>query len=104
VSAESSGTESLLAPLKFAATMTVYATVIVNDREPLDRVTGPGGDEWRSQFYDLHTDEDVIEHFVFNAVTNHVHDITRLEGWADCDAGAVTIEVDDTDQFVELLP
>jgi hypothetical protein len=96
--------ESLLAPQKFASTMTVYATVIVNDREPLDRVTGPGGNEWRSQFYDLHTDEDVIEHFVFNAVMNHVHDITRLEGWADCDPAAVTIEIDVTDQYVELLP
>ncbi len=84
--------------------MTVYATVIVNDREPLDRVVGPGGDEWRSQFYDLHTDEDVIEHFVFNAVTNAVHDITRLEGWADCDPDSIKIEIDDTDQCVELLP
>ncbi len=91
-------------PQKFASTMTVYATVIVNDREPLDRVTGPDGDEWRSQFYDLHTEEDVIEHFVFNAVTNGVHDITRLEGWADCDPDAIKIEIDDTDQMVELLP
>ena len=95
---------AVAAPQKFASIMTVYATVIVHDREPLERVTGPGGDEWRSQFYNLHTDEEVIEHFVFNAVTNGVHDITRLEGWADCDSGAITIEIDDTDQSVELLP
>ena len=88
---------------RFACTTTVYATVTVNDSEPLERVTGTSGDEWRSQFYDLHTEEDVVEHFVFNAITNGVHDISRLEGWADCDPRSVVIEIDDTDQFAELL-
>lgn len=87
----------------FATTMTVYATVLVHDREPLDRVTGPGGDEWRAHFYGLLTDEDVIEHFVYNAVTNGVHDISRLEGWADCDPHSVTIEVDSTDLYTEAV-
>jgi hypothetical protein len=80
----------------FATEMTVYATVIVNDREPLERITGPGGDEWRSQFYALETDAEVVEHFVYNAVVNGVHDITRLDGWADCDPDAIKVEIDDT--------
>lgn len=86
---------------RYASEMTVYATVTVHDPEAIERVTGPGGDEWRSQFYDLHTADDVIEHFVFNAVTNHVHDISRLDGWADSDPAAVTIEVVDTSFFTK---
>lgn len=78
-------------------TMTVYATVVIEDEEPFDRVTGSGGDEWRSQFYDLHTDDDVAEHAVFNAVTNGVYDISGLEGWADVRPGSVRVEIDDTD-------
>jgi hypothetical protein len=81
--------------------LTVYASVEVHDAEPFERVTGPDGDEWRSQFYDLHTAEDVVEHFVFNAVTNGVHDISKLEGWADCDPRAVTIAIEDTAFFTE---
>lgn len=78
-------------------TMTVYATVVIQDEEPFTRVTGPGGDEWRSQFYDLHTEEDVAEHFVFNAVANGIYDVSDLEGWADVQKGAVRIEIDSTD-------
>jgi hypothetical protein len=76
--------------------VTIAASVTVHDPEPIERVTGPGGDEWRSQFYDLHTAEDVIEHFVFNAIQG-VHDITKLDGWADVDPAAVTIAIEDTD-------
>lgn len=81
--------------------MRVQATVTIHNQEVLTRVTGPDGDEWRSQFYDLRTAEDVIQHFIFNAVTNRIHDISRLDGWADCDPSSVTIEIDDTDTWVE---
>ncbi len=83
-------------PSVYLSELTVYASVEVHDPEPFERVIGPGGDEWRSQFYDLHTAEDVIEHFVFNAVRNGVHDISQLEGWADCDHRSVTISIEDT--------
>lgn len=82
---------------KIPVLMTVYATVVVEDEEPFTRVTGPGGDEWRSQFYDLHTDDDLAEHFVFNAVTNGIYDASGLEGWADVQPGSVRVEIDDTD-------
>jgi hypothetical protein len=81
-------------------TMNVYATVVVEDEEPFERVIGPGGDEWRSQFYDLHTEDEVAEHFVFNAVTNGIYDVSGLEGWADIQPGAVRVEIDDSDVMV----
>jgi hypothetical protein len=81
----------------FATEMTVYATVIVNDPDVIERITGPDGDEWRKQFYPtIETAENVMEHLVFNAVVNGVHDIARLDGWADCDSDAVKVEIDDT--------
>lgn len=87
---------------RFAVTTTVYATVAIHNPEVIERVTGPGGDEWRSMFYaDIETAEDVAEHLAFNAISNGVYDITRLDGWADCSASDVTIEVDDTDQVTE---
>ncbi len=87
---------------KFAITATVYITVTIHDKDAVERVTGPGGDEWRSRFYPtVETAEDVAEHFAFNAISNAVHDISRLDGWADLDASAATIEVDDTDFYSE---
>ncbi len=78
-------------------TVTVYATVVVDDPEPFERVTGPDGDEWRSRFYDLYTDADVAEHLAFNAIANRIHDVSELEGWADVQPGLVRVEIDDTD-------
>lgn len=78
----------------------IYTTVIVKNPDVIERVTGPGGDEWRSQFYrTIETAEDVVEHFAFNAITNGVRDITRLDGWADCDPADVLIEVEDVSHF-----
>lgn len=86
----------------FAVEMMVYCTITVEDQDVLDRITGDGGEEWRSRFYDLHTAEDVAEHLAFNAVTNGVHDVRRLEGWADVESDrAVTVDVDNTDFHVE---
>lgn len=68
--------------------------VIINDEEAITRVTGPEGDEWRSRFYDLYTEEDVIEHFAYNAIINNVDRANRLDGWADLADDAVTMFVD----------
>ncbi len=88
----------------FSVTATVYVTVTIHDDEAIERVSGPDGAEWRSRFYPtIETAEDVAEHFAFNAISNGVHDISRLEGWADLDASAVTIEVDDSDFSVEAV-
>lgn len=72
----------------------VTLSITVHDRDALERVIGAGGDEWRSQFYRLTTTEDVLEHWTYNAVCNGVQDVSRLEGWADLPAGAVTLDLE----------
>lgn len=100
----SDGCESPFADAVYAVTSTVYATVTIRNPDVIERVTGPGGDEWRAQFYPtIETPDDVVAHFAFNAITNGVHDISRLDGWADCDPDDVRIEIDDIDQVADLV-
>lgn len=80
---------------RYEVTTTVLASVTVRNPDVIDRVTGLEGNEWRARFYDFHTAAEVVEHFAFNAITNGVHDITRLEGWGDCAQGDVLIEIED---------
>ena len=89
--------------MRYLTTATVYASVEIKNQDVTERVTGTGGDEWRSQFYrTIETAEDVIEHFAFNAITNGVHDITTLDGWADCDPNDAVIEIDDVEFSTEV--
>ncbi len=91
-------------PAKYIATTTVDAVVTVNNHDVIDRVTGPNGDKWRSQFYwSIKTAEDVIAHLVFNAITNGVEDISRLDGWGDCDKDDVWFVLDDVVTDVEAV-
>jgi hypothetical protein len=73
--------------------------ITVNDPEPIERVTGPGGDEWRSHLYDLRTEQDVLDHWAANAIRNGVRDVSELDGWADVPAGTVTMTVVDVYPF-----
>ena len=36
--------------------------IAISDPDVIERVTGPNGDEWRAQLYDLRTRDDVLEH------------------------------------------
>jgi len=72
----------------------MQVTIEVHNPDALERVTGAGGDEWRSQFYRLRTVEDVLEHWTYNRLVNGIEDISRLDGWADLPAAAVQIEVE----------
>jgi hypothetical protein len=77
-------------------TRTVVVTV--NDPDVIERVTGPNGDNWREQLYDLHSEEDVLAHLAYNCVANGCENARMLDGWADLPADAVTMEVvDDLD-------
>lgn len=88
------------AKYRVEAEATVY--VDVRDPEVIERVTGPGGDEWREQFYrTIQTAEDVVAHFAFNALANGVTDVNRLEGWADVDEDAVEISIDQIETHAE---
>lgn len=90
----------LTEPRRFDVEANVLVTVEVRNPDVIERVTGPGGDEWRSRFYRMHTTEDVLQHFAFNAVANGVTDISRLDGWADCDPRDVEIVVESPADFM----
>ncbi len=71
--------------------------VIINDPRVITSVTGPEGDEWRSQFYGLRTERDVIEHLAYNCVANGCTNAKLLDGWADLPADAVSMRIVYTD-------
>lgn len=67
----------------------------VSDEDAITRVTGLAGDEWREHLYrDVTTEDDVVEHWAYNAVANGVSDASRLDGWTDMDRDAVRMSVD----------
>ncbi len=73
----------------------VGVRINVRNWDAIERIAGPGGDEWRGQFYGgLRSKSDVLAHFAYNAVANGVEDASRLEGWADLDLGDVTMSVE----------
>lgn len=78
----------------FDVAVGVTVEIEINDEEAITRVTGPGGDEWRSYAYNLRTREDVLKHWAFNAVANGVDRVNRLDGWADMADDAVVLYVD----------
>lgn len=80
---------------KFDVQVAANVQVTVRDgSDAITRVTGPGGDEWRSMFYRLHTEQDVLWHWAYNAVANNVQDASRLDGWADLEPGDVTLDLE----------
>lgn len=76
-------------PVVKVAEFLVAAEVTINDPDVIERVTGPKGDEWRGDLYDLHTEEDVINHLAYNCLANGCENATMLDGWADLPAEAV---------------
>lgn len=78
----------------------MLATVHISGdyREAMERVTGPGGDEWRSHLYNLRTEDDVLNHWARNALVGGVVDLCQLDGWADMEAEKVTFQVWDVER------
>lgn len=87
--------DAAIKPRVFDASVDVVVRVEVRNPDVIERVTGDGGGEWRSRFYALSTAEDVVEHLAFNFVRNGVVDVSRLDGWADCEAGDVDFVIED---------
>jgi hypothetical protein len=89
---------------RYRVTTSVEIVFDVRNTDATERVTGPGGDEWRSQFYRLHTLDDVLEHWAYNVICNGVFDISLLEGWADLQDADVGIDIEHSDlDLLELL-
>lgn len=83
----------------------VDVDIEINDPNVIDRVVNNEAAQngrgewikWRDMFYDLRTEEDVLNHLTFNAVRNGVEDVSVLDGWADLPRGAATMFVVDVD-------
>jgi hypothetical protein len=73
--------------------MEAQVEISIKDRDVIERVTGPGGDEWRSQLYNLRTEDDVLNHLAYNAVAGNVERVNQLDGWADLPDDAATMQV-----------
>lgn len=73
----------------------VHVRIVVNNPEAITRVTGPEGDEWRRSLYPLCTEEDVLNHWAYNCISNGVGTARRLDGWADLDDNDVIMWVED---------
>lgn len=54
-------------------------------------------DEWRSQFYNIKTLEELAKHFAYNKVTNGITLISMLDGFADQDDSLVSFDTLDID-------
>lgn len=80
-------------PLEADVVLSVPVAVRIKGEDAIERITGPGGDEWRSQFYDLHTREDVLNHLAAVCCRTGIEDASRLDGWADLETGVVTMIV-----------
>lgn len=77
--------------------MAATVLVTINDREPIERVIGPNGDEWRRQAYPLRSEREVLNHWAYNAIANGIVDVCQLDGWADVPAETVTFDVRDVE-------
>lgn len=58
---------------------------------------GMGIRGWRDTFYNLETEEDVLDMWAWNAVSNNVTDVANLDGWADLPSGSITFYADLTE-------
>lgn len=86
-------------PQKKVVTFIVDVELQIADPDVIERVTGPGGDEWREQLYDLHTEQDVLKHLAYNCVANGCENATMLDGWADLPREAVRMRVAEVDDL-----
>lgn len=91
---------------KHEVPMRAYVVVEINDRDVVDRCVNnapfdPNSDReadrrgWRDNFYDLRTEQDVLEHLAYNALYNGIYRVNRLDGWGDLGPDAATMRVVD---------
>lgn len=66
--------------------------ITINDEDVIERVTGPKGDEWRAQFYNLHTESDALDMLAYNCAVNGAERVNQLNGWGDLPDDAATME------------
>ena len=73
--------------------ISVQVHILVTDDAPDDLFSRGQDTEWASALYGPMTEQEIVDHWSFNAVTNGILHIDHLDGWADVPAGSVDIEV-----------
>jgi hypothetical protein len=85
--------------VNYGVEMEARVRVTINDPDVIERVTGPGGDEWRSRLYSsIKTERDVLNHLAYNAIANGATNLKHLDGWADLDPDAAEMSVVDVEE------
>ena len=72
--------------------LVVEVAIAIKDRSVIDRCVN-NEDGWRDHFYDLETEQDVLNHLAYNCVSNGIERANRLDGWADLPDSAATMRV-----------
>ena len=78
---------------KHRVTVGIEVEIEIRDPDVIERVTGPDGDEWRSQIYNLESEDDVLKHLAYNCAVNGAKNASLLDGWADLPAEAVAMQI-----------
>ena len=79
---------------KFNITFTVHATVEI-DQDVIDAMD----DDWREQFYNLNTPEDIAGHIGRNLILGSR--LSMLDGFADQSDTGATLEISDEEIDIE---
>jgi hypothetical protein len=83
---------------RFTVRVETEVEIVVENPNVIERITGPGGDDWRRQMYNgLHTEEDVLKHLAAAGLITGASEICALDGWADLPPSAGRIEVVSTE-------
>jgi hypothetical protein len=77
--------------------------VTINDPDVIERITGPGGDDWRKQAYQLHTRDEIVQHLAYNCIANGRERANELDGWADLPDDAATMGVEGIEADGEVI-
>lgn len=79
-----------------------YVTIVIADDAPEDVFSRMQDPEVYESLYGPMTEEQVIEHWTHNCISNGVEGIERLDGWADLKHGMVVAYVSDLGSVYEL--
>ena len=76
-------------------TVNMAAEVNITIRDGVDWLwwDDNGEKKWRGDMYGLQDEDEVLEHFAYNAVSNGVQDGNKLDGWADLEWNDIYFQV-----------
>lgn len=89
----------------YSAEVEVEVEVTINDQDVIDRCVNNHNDSgepvpygqdqggFRDLYYDLGSEQEVINHLVYNCIANGKENLQNLEGWADLPENSATMRI-----------